>query len=198
MNKSLWWWLLHPRNWSMFVQRNRLREELALRLIPWLSKAEQSADHIVPTKKIVRVVQAIELGETINDEEAQQLWSRAGSDPKIVQVAEALRQLSCAESNEYAQSVSSRTLRQLRRETTQNIDFESLSITPHLPVLIPIVSAFFLFSGYIHDDFIWLDIGTVCFGLCPTPECDVTGQYLCRGLYRVDLVNDHYRSTETF
>lgn len=148
--KSFWWWLSHPHYYLKLLQRNRAREALGLRLIPYLSKAEQAADNSTPTKKIVAVVRAVERGDAIVDHDALQLWAQAQSDASVQQLADDLTQLSQANFAEVSTTISAKQLRQLRRDTLNRIEFESLSITPHLPVLIPLVSAFFLFSGYIH------------------------------------------------
>ncbi len=150
MNKSYGWWLLHPRQWPLLIQRNRLREALGLRLIPWLSKAEQSGDNSAPTKKIVQVVHALERQEVIGDDDAQQLWDQARHDPAIQQLADDLHRVSCGSTLPISNLLSAKSLRRLRKDTLKSIEFETLSIAPHLPVLIPLVSAFFLFSGFIH------------------------------------------------
>ncbi len=150
--RSFWWWLCHPFYWRLWSQRNRRREQLGLQLMAFLSVAEQSVDDIAPTQKIVTIVNAIEAGLEVADEDAARLWQRALQHPEVAATAQQLQQLTQALRPHNYQPISIKQLRRQRRESTRAIEFESLAMTIQLPLFIPLASAFFLFSGYVYTN----------------------------------------------
>lgn len=148
--KSFWWWLFSPLHWRLWGQRNRRREQLALLLFKQLSAIDRAADSIEPSWRVVAVVKAVESGLIPTQAAALTLWQSAQSDTLVQNSAEHLRVLCSGHKPDNFEPLSARYMYRLRRDATRGIEFGTVSLMAHLPVLLPLLSALFLFSGYVY------------------------------------------------
>jgi hypothetical protein len=150
------WWA--PAYWQKMSALIGQRERLALLLWPFLSARERTQDDAAPLWLLARMVRSIEAGheEFAGDVTAQRLWAEASVNPAIREAATDLRTLRLQLAGSHSAAtieVVPTTRQQLRHLRTRmhadQLDASGLGL--HAPLLVPLLSALFLFSGWLFN-----------------------------------------------
>lgn len=167
----MWKWL-NPALWPALYRRGRYREALALQLWELQPEAARRADNIAPLRLVsdqLRQLEALPASGAATD--AADLAILPPGNAEAQSLLQGLRLLAARLRGEAVALPPPLSLRQMQAfrkpmagegsELTQNIG-------AHLPVLIPLMSAFLLISGFIYNVMLFdhFDVGvTPYFGL---------------------------------
>jgi hypothetical protein len=158
------WWT--PAYWQKTSALAGQRERLALLLWPFLSERERTEDDATPLWLLGRMVRAIENGHVDfpHDPAAQWLWDQARADPGTLQAVADLRTLRlqlAGDAEAATRPVAALTRQQLKslrtRMDADRLDDGGLGL--HTPVLVPLLSAFFLISGWLFNSIFFNHFG---------------------------------------
>lgn len=154
----MWRWF-SPRQWQRYAERMRRREQLALMLWPYLPEAQRTRDDMQALRLLNTMVRQLEAGndDFSGNEPASALWQRARADNDVQQCCGALRTLHLqAQGNLTVQGLQVATLarkemRKLRQRMTADNMGSELNLLQQLPVLLPVMSALLLVSGWFFN-----------------------------------------------
>jgi hypothetical protein len=150
------WW--HPGYWLRMIALVRHRERLALLLWPFLPARERHEDDAAPLQLLARIVRTIESGrgDFADDLPAQGLWREASADANIQHAATELRTLrlqlagDSAAKAVHVERVGRQQLKPLRKRMHAD-KLDDSHEWLHGPLTLPLVSALFLFSGWMFN-----------------------------------------------
>ncbi|NQD36536.1 hypothetical protein HPT27_05830 [Permianibacter sp. IMCC34836] len=156
-----------PTYWRQLRACWQQRERLALLLWPYLDDSARRADDAEPLRLLVRMVRAIENGhdEFRDDQPARLLWQRANAEDSIQQAAGALRtarlqlQGVSAVSGLQLEPVGRKQLKPLRDKMNADALDNAFGNWLHAPLTLPVVSALFLFSGWLFNSIFFSHFG---------------------------------------
>ena len=154
----IWQWF-NPRHWQRYAERMRRREQLALLLWPYLPEPQRTRDDMPALQLLNTMVRQLEAG---NDDfsalpAGQMLWQQACTDNDVQQSCGALRtlylqmQADATAAGLHVANLPSAELRTLRKRMQADSMHSELNLVQQLPVLLPILSALLLFSGWFFN-----------------------------------------------
>ncbi len=150
----MWKWL-NPALWPALYRRSRYREALALQLWQLQPEVARRADDIAPLRAVsdqVRQLEALPLSGAATDAADKALLPPdSAAAQTFVQGLRTLAARLRGESVALPPALTFRQMQAMRKPMSSEGSVLTQNLGAHLPVLIPLMSAFLLISGFIYN-----------------------------------------------